>query len=424
MSNKKPGEVRTAMAVDHPGRILPVPRLSTILAVAVIIILIWAFLTRRTIQFYASFVFLFYAITGSMWVSVIMLGVFQTVLLIPFRVVNLLKSANIKDFEQTLEKMRQEKEQATFLRKSVRGGRQVAVYYLVNFTVQLLSYISIGRLFLTDFYATKLDPWLLYKFVPYPDYPIQDRWFKIPYLWFSKTIDGGWSVVGWAWLVIILLQAGLLLGRAIIAKQKSWGESPQGEMLRRVGKFFAGSTVILMIIAYILIRNWPVNWNLRIFSGDVAKPNRTFNTLTAIVTTVTLIWINLPKIGKKVELARAAGIEEKVVWRTQKELFGETIRSAVLVGLGAFYVTNLIPCAFELSVFTLELISMLSPLTLDRMILSSVAGVKATRAKQDEEKLAGNDKGQEKENQKENLDETKAPENRVEKSRMEGEIKF
>jgi hypothetical protein len=48
-----------------------------------------------------------------------------------------------------------------------------------------------------------------------------------------------------------------------------------------------------------------------------------------------------------------------------------TFKKAAFLGLGAYFITNLIPSAFELSIFTLEIISFLSPFTLDRMIFAS-----------------------------------------------------
>ena len=52
-------------------------------------------------------------------------------------------------------------------------------------------------MFLIDFYNTKLDPKMLYSFVPYPTYPIQDRIFRIPYIVpaYLKISYGAWDDV-------------------------------------------------------------------------------------------------------------------------------------------------------------------------------------------------------------------------------------
>jgi len=142
--------------------------------------------------------------------------------------------------------------------------------------------------------------------------------------------------------------------------------------LKRLTSLSVGNLVLFLIVSWYLVRHFPVGWSFRIFSGDVSIPNRTLNTITAVATFFTLIWNNLPKIRKKISLAKAAGYDKEVIRRTEKELFQETLKVATVVGLGAFYITNLIPSAFELSIFTLEIISWTSPLTLDKLILSRV----------------------------------------------------
>jgi len=109
---------------------------------------------------------------------------------------------------------------------------------------------------------------------------------------------------------------------------------------------------------------------MRIFTGDVGIPNYRLNAITAIGAFIIILWLNLPKIAKKAQLARAMKIPEDIIFKTQKELFKTNLRSALLVGLGAYYITRLIPSAFELSIFTLEIISFLSPFTIDRLIFS------------------------------------------------------
>jgi len=57
--------------------------------------------------------------------------------------------------------------------------------------------------------------------------------------------------------------------------------------------------------------------------------------------------------------------------KTEAEMFKNSLFNSALIGLAAFYITNQIPSAFELSIFTLEIISLISPLTLDKLILNS-----------------------------------------------------
>ena len=68
-------------------------------------------------------------------------------------------------------------------------------------------------------------------------------------------------------------------------------------------------------------------------------------------------------------MAREAGIPEHKIEATEKRLFADSVKTATLVGLGAYFITNHIPSAFELSVFTLEVISLSSPFTLDKLVV-------------------------------------------------------
>lgn len=340
------------------------PPFRTILTGVVLVFLAWIFFTKRSLQFYASVLFLFYGLTHSMWISVICLGVFQTLLLIPFRITNIIKSQHIKDFEAVVAEQNNASDQSFLIKKQTKSGNRVILYYLVNFAVDLTSYISIGRLFLTDFYSVKLDPWLLYSFVPYPHYPIQDVWFKIPYLAFHQTRDLGWGTVLLCWLAMLVVTVVATLIHQFLVKHKVKIKAP-------VTAFITGSTLLLMVAAYFLIRNFPTQVGIAILTADVGRPFPTLNTITAVATFFTLLWLDIPSILKKGDLAAEAKIDPAIIQKTQSRLFGDSLRSATIVGLGAYFITNKIPCAFELSIFTLEIISWLSPLTLDRMILKS-----------------------------------------------------
>jgi hypothetical protein len=104
------------------------------------------------------------------------------------------------------------------------------------------------------------------------------------------------------------------------------------------------------------------------FSGDVAFQNNTFNTVTAIATFLTLLWFDANEISEKKAEARKAKIKPELISQMGRRMFKESMITAMTVGLGAYYITNQIPCAFELSIFTLEVISLLSPVTLDKWI--------------------------------------------------------
>lgn len=357
--------------IPAPNRLTPLPSATTLLSLTIIILLAYAFFSGITKQFYASIVFLFYDLFKQMWISVVCLGIFQVLLMIPLRIINLIKSAHINEFKEKTEELKTENEQAYFVKESIRKGNRLILYYTVEFSIQLVSYLSIGRLFLTDFYSLPLESRWLYSFVPYPKYPIQGTFFKIPYPSFPVTKDLGNKTLLLVWLVIIAVQFLIFVLRSVYPRYKGIFEKEIAKLsgIKKFLKHFNSYLVVLFILSFILIKHFPQKIELAIFTGDISIPNKTFNTITAIVTFGTLVWFGANKIERKTKLARLQGIEETVVQKTQEDMFKETVKNAAFVGLGAYFITNHIPSAFELSIFTFELIALISPLTLDKIIL-------------------------------------------------------
>lgn len=376
-------EQQPQIAQDNKvSNFIKIPSLGTIASALIIIFLIYAFFTGILHQFYASFLFFFYSFTGKMWISVMMLGVFQTLLMIPFRVIRIAKSNNIQEFQQTIDKIKKETEQAFVLKKKFRQGNPTFLFYSVDFVMQIVSYVSLGRLFLTDFYNRPLNPEHLYKWVEYPTYPIQDTWFKIPYPTITKTIDLGWKIILPVWIALVIIQLIIIIFKrvnkkkqeALAATETDSKEAQQvSQAASKLGRYATGYLLMFMLIAWLLLKNFPVNWKLSIFTGDITIPNRTFNTVTAIATFITMMWHSIPKIIRKGRLAEKLNIKTEIIDRTQKEMFRESLFTATLVGMGAFYITNQIPSAFELSIFTLEIISLSSPFTLDKLVLGGLS---------------------------------------------------
>lgn len=346
------------------------PPLNTILTFIVLVFLTWAFFSKETMRFYASFLFLFYSLTKSMWLSVILLGVFQTFLMMPFRIINLIKSANIKEFEAKITQKQSTYEKSFLIKKSAKKGQRIFLYYLIDFFVKLTSYFSMGRLFLTDFYTKPLDPTIIYDFVPYPNYPILDTFFKIPYPQILSTTNLGMGAVfiGWAFLLALAFII-ILIKRTYINKKTGSKQLFLPNQVKSFISWLASSILLFGLIMLILFQNFPTQLEIAIFSGDVSIPNRTLNAITALGAFLTLMWLDLSTISKKGQLAKDANVPDEIIYQTQKMMFSESFRSAALVGLGAFFITNYIPSAFELSIFTLEIISLLAPFTLDKIIL-------------------------------------------------------
>lgn len=347
-----------------------IPSLSAFFSGAVIVFLIYAFFSGISTQFYASFLFFFYSFTKSMWISVVMLGAFQTLLMIPFRIVRIILSVNIKDFQQNIKKS-QFADKSALLKKKFKEGSTTFSFYSVDFIMQLVSYTSMAKLFLKNFYSIKLDPGLLYNWVKYPEYPLVDHFFKIPYPVITNTIAISWGWLIFAWiLVIVVYIVSTTTHRSVLEKK---GKEVVDYMFRgRFQVLIRSSLIITLVFLLILFRNWPHQWAIKIFSGDISIPNRAFNTVTAWSTFFILLWHRIPVIVRQSRLAFELGVSTKVIERTQVEMFREILITAGLVGLGAFFITNQIPSAFELSIFTLEVISLLGPVTLDKWILKNI----------------------------------------------------
>lgn len=338
-----------------------VPPLSSIFVAALIILLIFAFFHGTIYRFYASFLFLFYSLTKHMWISVIMLGIFQTLILMPLRVIRLWKSDNISEFQKKIQSMETNFLQQTQFKESFGLGNRSFLFYLLDFTIQLTTFLTIGRLFLTDFYLLKLDPGKLYSWVPYPDYPIMHTIFKFPYPAVVATTNLGTKA-----LVIFLVIALMALGFILYQRKRKIGKD-----VSYFPKYTWAYIVLIIFFSWILIKNFPVGWAIHIFSGDVSRPNRTLNSVTAVVTFLTLLWFGARKIIRKGKLAEEHGIDDKIIEATQRKMFSQSVFDSSVVGLGAYFITNQIPSAFELSIFTLEIISLFSPLTLDKLILKN-----------------------------------------------------
>lgn len=346
--------------------------LQTIITGIIVIFLFYAFFSGLTYQFYASVVFSFYALTQSMWISVVCLGVFQTLLMIPLRIVRLLKDNNIKEFTSNVVKLKDEKTMHKTIKENASQGNLTFLFYLVDFVIQLVSFVTIGRLFLTDFYNFPLDPARLYSFVPYPEYPIKDVFFKIPYPVVTQTVDLGLKTVIIVWVILGAIQAAVYFMRVAYRNAMRRGEA-RPELPKKFTKYASGYLLVAMLVSYYLVRNFPLGLEVGIFSGSVAVQNPRFNMITAIATFLTILYFGIPKNIRKAHLAEKAGVPAKIIEKTQKEMLKDTLKNATLIGLGAYFITNQIPSAFELSIFTLEIISLASPLTLDRIILGSIA---------------------------------------------------
>jgi len=366
-SDSTSDQVSQENRLSNVTRILP---LTSLIVLFLVGLFFWWMLTGQLFRFYASAVFLFYSVTKSMWISVILLGVFQTLVLIPLRIFRTIRADSLKDMHDRVAMLQHPGLQQQALRKSFNLGNKAFLFYLLDFTIQLTTFLTIGKLFLTDFYSHPLNPARLYSWVPYPEYPILDRFFKLPYPVITNTMDLGWRTIILVWVAIFVFQIVLSVGRNFVAYARGLVKKPTVASLKSqtLSKYSLGYLGVVFWLSWLILSHLPTGLGIRIFSGDVAFQNSTFNTVTAIATFLTLLWFDVHEIAEKKTKAREAKVAKSLIDKMGRIMFRESMFTAIMVGLGAYFITNQIPCAFELSVFTLELISLLSPLTLDKWI--------------------------------------------------------
>lgn len=361
-SSTEPGIIQDYQ-LSRVRKILP---LSSIATLIVLLAFLYLFLSGELYRFYASALFIFYSLTNQMWVSVILLGVFQTLLLIPLRIIRVIRSDNIDEFQQKFGQMNSEVLQRQELRQQFNLGNRSFLFYLTDFFVQLTTFLTIGQLFLTDFYSQRIASAALYSFVPDFVFPIEHTIFKIPYPSITETVSFGWPAFIVIWLLLICVQA--LIGRIQyqLLKRKAGTDVP---LIRLANRYNLGYFLLSILFAWYIAHHFPIGVDISIFSGNVALPNRTLNTVTAVATFATLLWFGTQKILTKSKVAKEQGVDPQTIDATQKKMFSQAMFDSAVIGLGAYFITNNIPSAFELSIFTLEVISLLSPFTLDKVIL-------------------------------------------------------
>lgn len=309
--------------------------------------------------------------TGQVWVSVLLIGILQNIIFLPLRFITLLLDPAFKDFETTLDKTK-EKDQYLVFSQKIRTGSLPVLFYIFTFTVYAISFFSAGRIFLIDFYNQKLDPGYLYSFIPYPDYPLNGTTFYFPFLSPTSTFALNWSTIFLIWLGIvgfmIILRLIWRLVRIIFRRNSTILQYRIG--YNRAILAVSGFTGTLFILSFIVLRHIPEGFSFFWLTADLTRQNTTMNFITAIATFITTYHAGYIRNKEAVKKANANQISPEVIKKVSTANMRNSFKNATILGVGAFLVTNNIPCAFELSVATFELLFILSPYTFDRLLLS------------------------------------------------------
>ena len=345
------------------------PAKTIFLMVFLIFILAW-FIRGGSFKLYASIFFSLYYLTQQIWVSVLLMGVLQNIALLPLRFIGMKQAMAFDSFEKAIEESSNQEAYLVF-KKKITTGDSTIIFYIFNFVINAIAFVSAGRIFLIDFYTQKLDPKLLYKWVPYPDYPLQGSDFRLPFVKVMETMAMSWKNIFLIWvgitLFFVVLKVLWRFFRIFLSKNK--------QILKvrinynRAMATTSGFSLTLLILSIVFLRNIPIKWSFITLVADLTRQNSTMNLVTAIGTFITTMHAGYTRIRIDREIALARGLKKEAINTVTKDKIRQTARNAVFLGLGAYLITNQIPCAFELSVATFELLYILSPYTFDKLLV-------------------------------------------------------
>ncbi len=351
-----------------------------VLIVFLVWVLIW-FFRGGSFRLYASTFFGLYSLTGQIWLSVLLIGIIQNIVFLPLRFISMRLSQSFKDFEEKLDKTKEGEQYFVFTERVKKGDPMVA-FYIFNFVVNAIAFFSAGRIFLIDFYSQKLDPNYLYKFIPYPQYPLVGTDFHFPFFKITETFSLSWSTIFLIWLGITVFFAVLKLLWRVVRGLLSKNQKLLGVRINynRLMLTVGGFGVTLLVASVIILRNIPVEFAPWLLVADLTRQNTVMNTITAIGTFLTVMHASYTRHRIDVAIAEKKGIPSDIIYKVFKGKMEQSFKNAVILGIGAFLITNQIPCAFELSVATFEVLYILSPYTFDKILVGAGAKEKMGEA--------------------------------------------
>jgi len=360
--------------IDNSHRWLPLA--TTAFMVALLVIFVW-FFKGGSFRLYASIFFSYYNLTGQIWLSVILIGISQNIAFLPLRFIKMALEDKLKQFEDVLEKTKDDNQYFIFS-KQVKEGDLSVIFYILDFLVNAIAFFSAGRIFLIDFYTKQLNPSFLYSFVKYPTYPLKGTIFKIPYPRVDQSIALDWSII---------LKTGLIFLTIIVIPRLVWrlvrfifSKNPKILAARikynKIFLFFSGFAGTLFLLTLYFLRHIPTKFSFPIASFDLTHNSPTLNAITAVATFLTTIHAGIKRNGLAVSVAKKAKIPTDVIKKVTRQNLKNSFKNGLLLGIGAYFVTNQIPAAFELSVATFEAIYIVSPYSFDLILKSAQAKVK------------------------------------------------
>ena len=358
--------------IDNSRKWLPF--WTSLLLIFLIVLAVW-FFKGGSFELYASIFFLIYSVTNQIWISVILMGIIQNILFLPLRIIGNHFNNSLKDFEDELDNVKEDQQSLVF-NKKIKEGSLPLVFYIFNFFINAIAFFSAGRIFLIDFYSDPLKLHkmnLLYKWVPYPQYPLKGIDLHVPLFKITQTMALEWSqifmFIGAFLLFFVVVRLLWRFLRIFLSHNKKilFARIKYNRLLFTVSGF--GS--ILLILVVVFLRHIPTALQGFVFIANLSRQNTPMNFVTAVGTFIVTIhagYKNNSEIAKKAELSN---IPKEVIKKVFKDKMGQSLKNAIVLGLGAFFITNNIPSAFELSVTTFEIMYMIYPYTFGRVIKKS-----------------------------------------------------
>ncbi len=353
------------------------PLVTIFLLFFLIYLFVW-FLRGGSFRLYTSIFFSIYFVTRQIWLSVILIGVIQNIIFMPLRLVGNVLKKPLEDFEEELEKT-EDKQQLLVFSKKVKEGNTAIVFYIFNFFVNAISFFSAARIFLVDFYNIPLNRQkFLYSWVPYPKYPLQGTIFKFPFFKITDTTALPWNtifiVIGSFFILTIVLRLIWRLVRFLFKKNQKilYARIRYNRFLLFIGGFSG----VFFLGLILLLRNIPTAFQGLLLRVDLTRPNPPMNFITAVGTFLTTLHAGYKNHSFASKQAKLAGINPQIVSKVFRDKMQNSLKNALILGAGAFFITNQIPSAFELSVVTFEIMYMIYPYTLGRLLILGTKKVK------------------------------------------------
>lgn len=354
------------------------PFVTIVILLILITAIIW-FLRGGSFRFYTSLFFGLYFLTNQAWISIVLVGIIQSFIFLPLRIINHKYQLDMKAFEDEVEKTKTDNQSFLF-HKKIQEGSIAVLFYIFNFVLLTMAFFSVGRVFLLDFYNEKIDPKYLYNFIHYPHYPINGTIFHFPFLHITKTIALNWSTIIIFWLYVlaffVILRFLWVLIRAFLKKNKKFLKLRIG--YNRLLVFISGFLGTLIIASFFFLRHIPVSAHFTWLSADLALQNTGFNIITAICTFIAAFHLGHSHNKLAAQEAKLKGIPDNIVSKVFKNKMKITIRNSIFLCLLTYWLTHMFPCSHDLSVLSFEAIYFLSPFTFDKLVKKTVKPIPST----------------------------------------------